>query len=79
MKPSFDTLDKKKQEFDALVENIVELRDLINPDEYFKLSHEYRSLLLSEYHTASSLKIILKGQIEYLVLLLYSTDKPNII
>lgn len=79
MKPSFDTLDKKKQEFDALVENIVELRDLINSDEYFKLSHEYRSLLLSEYHTASSLKIILKKQIEYLVLLLYSTDKPNII
>lgn len=79
MKPSFDTLDKKKQEFDALVENIVELRDLINSDEYFKLSHQYRSLLLSEYHTASSLKIILKSQIEYLVLLLYSTDKPNII
>ena len=79
MKPSFDTLHRKQNEFDALVENIVELRDLINSDEYFKMSHEYRSLLLSEYHTASSLKIILKGQIEYLILSLYSTDKPNII
>lgn len=79
MKPSFDTLDKKKQEFDALVENIVELRDLINSDEYFKLAPEYRSLLLSEYHTASSLKIILKSQIEYLKSSIYPTDKPNII
>ena len=79
MKPSFDTLEKKKKEYDALVENIVELRDLINSDEYFKLSHEYRSLLLFQYHTASSLKIILKGQIEYLKSSLYPTDKPNII
>lgn len=79
MKLSFDTLNKKQKEFDALVKNIVELRDLINSDEYFMLSHEYRTLLLSEYHTASSLKIILKSQIEYLILSLYSTDKPNII
>jgi hypothetical protein len=79
MKPSFDTLYRKQNEFDALVENIVKLRDLINSDEYFKLTPEYRSLLLSEYHTASSLKIILKSQIEYLKSSLYSTDIPNII
>lgn len=79
MKPSFDTLKKKKEDFETLVNNIVELRDLINSDEYFKLPPEYRSQLLSEYHITSSLKIILKGQIEYLVLSLYSTDKPNII
>lgn len=79
MKPSFDTLHRKQNEFDALVENIIELRDLINSDEYFKLSPEYRSLLLSEYHTASSLKIILKSQIEYLKSLLNPTNKPNII
>ena len=79
MKPSFDTLHRKQNEFDALVENIIELRDLINSDEYFKLSHEYRSLLLSEYHNASSLKIILKSQIEYLKSLLNPINKPNII
>ena len=79
MKPSFDTLYRKQQEFDAMVKNIVELRDLINSDEYLKLTPEYRSLLLSEYHIASSLKIILKSQIEYLKSSLYPTDKPNII
>ena len=79
MKPSFDTLNRKQNEFDALVENIIELRDLINSDEYFKLAPEYRSLLLSEYHNASSLKIILKSQIEYLKSLLNPINKPNII
>ena len=79
MKPSLDTLYRKQQEFDAMVKNIVELRDLINSDEYFKLTPEYRSLLLSEYHITPSLKIILKSQIEYLKSSLYSTDVPNII
>lgn len=79
MKPSFDTLHRKQNEFDALVENIVELRDLINSDEYFKLTPEYRSMLLSEYHIASSLKIILKSQIEYLKSSIYPINKPDII
>ena len=79
MKLSLEAYNRKCREFDAIGKNIVELRDLINSDEYFKLSHEYRSLLLSEYHTASSLKIILKSQIEYLKSSLYPIDKPNII
>ena len=79
MKQLLEAYNRKCREFDAIGKNIVELRDLINSDEYFKLTPEYRSLLLSEYHITSSLKIILKSQIEYLILSLYSTDKPNII
>jgi len=79
MKLSLEAYNRKCREFDAIGKNIVELRNIINSDEFFKLEREYRTLLLSEYHTASSMKIILKSQIEYLKSSLYPTDKPNII
>jgi len=79
MKLSLETYNRKCREFDAIGKNIVELRNIINSDEFFKLEREYRTLLLSEYHNASSLKIILKSQIEYLKSSLYPIDKPNII
>lgn len=79
MKSLLVAFNRRCREFDAIDKNIAELRDLINSDEYFKLAPEYRSMLLSEYHTSSSLKIILKSQIEYLRSALYPSDAPNII
>jgi hypothetical protein len=79
MKPSLDVYNKKRHEFDAISKNIVQLRDFINSDEYFKLAPEYRSALLSEYHTSSSLRIHLKIQIDHLRSVLYPSDVPNII
>jgi len=79
MKPSLDVYNKKRHEFDAISKNIVQLRNLINSDEFFKLEREYRSALLCEYHTSSSLKIHLKIQLDYLKSVLYPSDLPNII
>lgn len=79
MKPSLDVYNKKRHEFDAISKNIVQLRNLINSDDFFKLQREYRSMILSEYHTSSSMGIILKNQLDYLKSVLYPSDVPNII